>query len=133
MHSLRIRLLALWLMLAVSGAVTAVLLVEFYQQSTNALVSRAEDAVARDRYAFFVTVWRDIRQSEVDDALKRALVGVAADALSRAPGVEGGFWQAGDGSLAYASGILSARQGAGKRRDVMASIPRQCMASTSPA
>jgi hypothetical protein len=92
MRSLRIRLLALWLMLAVSGAATAVLLVEFYQQSTNALVSRAEDAVARscrdlgDRYAFFVTGWRGPHQSEVDDALKRELVNVVAAALSRSPG-----------------------------------------------
>ena len=38
MCSLRTRLFALWLMLAVSGTVTAVLLVKLYQQSTGALV-----------------------------------------------------------------------------------------------
>jgi hypothetical protein len=98
--------LALWVMLAVSGSVTALLLVEFYQQSTNTLVSRAEDAVARacrdlgDRYAFFVTGWHGVRQSEIDDVLKRELVGVVEAALSRASGVEGGLWQAGNGSLA---------------------------------
>jgi signal transduction histidine kinase len=121
MRSLRTRLLALWLMLAVSGTVTALLLVEFYQQSTNALVSRAEDAVARscrelvDRFAFFVTGWRGARQSDVDDALKQELVNVVAAALSRAPGVEGGFWQAGHGALAYA---FPTYEGTGPKTDV---------------
>ena len=61
MRSLWSRLLALWLMLAVSGVVTGLLLVEFYRQSTNAQVGRAEEAVARscreldDRYQFFVS------------------------------------------------------------------------------
>jgi hypothetical protein len=108
MRSLRTRLLAPWLMLAVSGTVTALLLIECYQQSSNALVSRAEDAVARscrdlgDRYAFFVTGWQGGHQSEVDDALKHELVGAVTAALSRAPGVEGGVWQADHGPLAYA-------------------------------
>ena len=63
MRSLRMRLLALWLMLAVSGTVTAFLLLEFYQQSANAQVSRAEEVVARtcreldDRFAFFASGW----------------------------------------------------------------------------
>jgi signal transduction histidine kinase len=121
MRSLRTRLLALWLMLAVSGAVTALLLVEFYQQSANALVGRAEDAVARscrdlgDRYAFFMTGWRGLPRSEIDDSLERDLVNVVAAALSRAPGVEGGFWQAGHGSLAYA---FPTYEGTGPKTDV---------------
>jgi signal transduction histidine kinase len=121
MRSLRTRLLALWLMLAVSGAVTALLLVEFYQQSTNALVSRAEDAVTRscrelaDRYAFFVTGWRGVHEGEVDDALKRELDSVVATALSRALGVEGGLWQAGHGALAYA---FPTYEGTGPKTDV---------------
>jgi signal transduction histidine kinase len=123
MRSLRTRLFALWLMLALSGSVTAFLLVEFYQQSTNALVSRAEDAVARacrdlgDRYAFFVSGWRGVRQSEIDDALKRELVGVVEAALSRASGVEGGLRQAGNGPLAYA---FPTYQGTGPKTDVPA-------------
>jgi signal transduction histidine kinase len=123
MRSLRARLLMLWLMLAVSGSVTAFLLVEFYQQSTNALVSRAEDAVVGacrnlgDRYAFFVSGWRGVRQSEIDDVLKRELVGVVETALSRAVGVEGGLWQAGSGPLAYA---FPTYQGTGPKTDVPA-------------
>jgi signal transduction histidine kinase len=123
MRSLRTRLLALWVMLAVSGSVTALLLVEFYQQSTNTLVSRAEDAVARacrdlgDRYAFFVTGWHGVRQSEIDDVLKSELVGVVEAALSRASGVEGGLWQADNGPLAYA---FPTYQGTGPKTDVPA-------------
>jgi hypothetical protein len=53
-------------MLAMSGAATALLLFKFYQESTNAVVSRAEDEVARscrelgDRYAFFVSGWQGV-------------------------------------------------------------------------
>jgi signal transduction histidine kinase len=123
MRSLRTRLIALWLMLAVSGSVTAFLLVEFYQQSTNALVGRAEDAVARacrdlgDRYAFFVSGWRGVPRSDIDDVLRRELVGVVETALSRASGVEGGLWQAGSGPLAYA---FPTYQGTGPKTDVPA-------------
>lgn len=58
MRSLRTRLLALWLMLAVSAAAIGFVLFEFYRQSANSEVMRAEDAVARscrdigERYAF---------------------------------------------------------------------------------
>jgi hypothetical protein len=58
MRSLRTSLLALFLMLAVSGTVTGFLLLEFYRQSANAQVSRAVDLVTRacreldDQYAF---------------------------------------------------------------------------------
>ncbi len=121
MRSLRTRLLALWLMLAVCGAVTALLLIEFYQQSTNAVVGRAEDAVARscrelgDRYAFFVSGWRGVGSGDIDDVLKRELVGVVAAALSRAPGVEGGLWQVDQGSLAYA---FPSYEGTGPKTDI---------------
>jgi signal transduction histidine kinase len=121
MRSLRTRLLALWLMLAISGTVTALLLVKFYQQSTNAVVSRAEDEVARscrelgDRYAFFVAGWQGVRPSEVDDVLKRELVGVVATALARSPGVEGGVWQSDHGSLAYS---FPTYEGTGPKTDI---------------
>jgi hypothetical protein len=98
-RSLRTRLLALWLMLATSAGVTGYLLLEFYQQSANAQVSRAEDAVARgcrdigDRYAFFVTGWTGAAAGDIDEALKRQLTEVVQAALLRATGVEGGLWQ----------------------------------------
>jgi hypothetical protein len=47
MASLRARLVVLWLMFAASGAATAFLLLEYYQQSANAQVGRAEEVVSR--------------------------------------------------------------------------------------
>jgi signal transduction histidine kinase len=123
MRSLRSRLLALWLMLALSGTVTGFLLLEFYRQSANAQVGRAEDAVARscrdiaDRYAFFVSGWRSAGRSDIDDRLRRDLVGVIDTALSRAAGVEGGVWQADHGPLAYA---FPSYEGTGPKTDVPA-------------
>src|SRR5947199_10713774 len=61
MRSRRSRLLALWIMLVLSGAATAYLLFESFQQTANARVPRSEELVARactditDRYQFFVS------------------------------------------------------------------------------
>jgi hypothetical protein len=118
MRSLRFRLIALWLMLAVSGVVTGLLLLEFYRQSTNAQVGRAEEAVVRtcrelaDRYQFFVTGWQG---GNIGDALKRELVTVVRAALRQSPGVEGGVWQADAGSLAYA---FPTYEGTGPKTDL---------------
>jgi signal transduction histidine kinase len=122
-RSLRTRLLALWLMLATSAGVTGYLLLEFYQQSANAQVSRAEDAVARgcrdigDRYAFFVTGWTGAAAGDIDDALKRQLTEVVQAALLRATGVEGGLWQPLLGAVAYA---YPTYEGSGPKTDVPA-------------
>src|SRR5438132_1576669 len=118
MGSLRSQLLALWLMLVVSGTVTGLLLLEFYRQSTSAQVGRAEEAVARtcheldDRYQFFVTGWRG---GNADDALKQELVSVVQAALAQSPGIEGGIWQADAGSLAYA---FPSYEGTGPKTDL---------------
>src|SRR5881275_1961771 len=120
MGSLRSQLLALWLMLVVSGTVTGLLLLEFYRQSTSAQVGRAEEAVARtcheldDRYQFFVTGWRG---GNADDALKQELVSVVQAALGQSPGIEGGIWQADAGSLAYA---FPSYEGTGPKTDLPA-------------
>ena len=80
MRSLRSRLLTLWLMLAACGTVTGLLLLEFYQQSANAQVARAEDSVVRicrdlgDRYSFFTAGWKSASAVEVTDDLKRQLI-----------------------------------------------------------
>jgi signal transduction histidine kinase len=121
MRSLRTRLLALWLMLAVSGTVTGVLLVEFYRQSANAQVSEADERVTRacrdlgDRYAFFVSGWR--AAEEINDTLRRELTTVVQAALARTPGVEGGIWRPPGGSLAYA---FPTYEGTGPKTDVPA-------------
>lgn len=120
MRSLRSRLVALWLMLAISGIVTGLLLVEFYRQSTNAQVGRAEEAVARscrelaDRYQSFASGWQG---GKVDDALRQQLASVAQAALRQSPGVEGGIWQADAGSLAYA---FPTYEGTGPKTDLPA-------------
>ncbi|MGT2440247.1 hypothetical protein ACU4GH_35850 [Bradyrhizobium betae] len=56
-------MLALWIMLVVSGVATGYLLFESFQQTANARLARSEELVARacrdlaDRYQFFVAGW----------------------------------------------------------------------------
>jgi hypothetical protein len=94
MRSLRTRLLALWLMLAVSAAAIGFVLFEFYRQSANSEVMRAEDAVARscrdigERYAFVIVGWNGSTNS-IDDTLRQRLVDAVQLAFARAPGVGG--------------------------------------------
>ena len=120
MRSLRFRLLALWIMLVVSGAATAYLLFESFRQTSNARVARSEELVARacrdiaDRYQFFVSGWSGAR---VDDRLRQELVNVIQAALSNAVGVEGGIWQGDAGSLAYA---FPSYEGTGPKTDLPA-------------
>ncbi len=117
MRSLRTRLLALWLMLALSGTVSGLLLVELYRQSTNAQVARAEDMVARAcrelaaRYRSVAAGWHDVG----DDGRKSELVAAVQTALGPSPGVEGGIWQADTGSLAYA---FPTYEGSGPKTDL---------------
>ncbi|BAR63085.1 signal transduction histidine kinase [Bradyrhizobium diazoefficiens] len=120
MRSLRSRLLALWIMLVVSGVATGYLFFESFQQTSNARLARAEETVARacgdlaDRYQFFVAGWPG---GPLDDQLKQQLTAVAQTALAGANGVEGGFWQADEGSLAYA---FPTYEGTGPKTDLPA-------------
>src|SRR6266571_9022894 len=120
MRSLRSRLLALWIMLVVSGVATGYLLFESFRQTANARLARSEELVARacrdlaDRYQFFVAGWRG---GPVDDQLKQQLTAVTLAALAGATGVEGGVWQSDDGSLAYA---FPTYEGTGPKTDLPA-------------
>ena len=120
MRSLGSRLLALWIMLVVSGTATAYLLFESFQQTSNARVARSEELVARacrdiaDRYQLFVS---GSSSAHVDDSLRQELVKVIQTALSNAVGVEGGIWQADAGSLAYA---FPSYEGTGPKTDLPA-------------
>ncbi|WGR74526.1 MULTISPECIES: HAMP domain-containing sensor histidine kinase [unclassified Bradyrhizobium] len=120
MRSLRFRLLALWIMLVVSGIATGYLLFESFQQTANARLARSEELVARacrdlaDRYQFFVAGWSG---GPIDDRLKGELTGVTQTALAGAAGVEGGIWQADAGSLAYA---FPTYEGTGPKTDLPA-------------
>jgi signal transduction histidine kinase len=121
MASLRSRLLALWVMLAASGAATAFLLLEFYRQSANAQVGRAEDVVSRacreiaDRYE--VLRVRGPAGPAESTEFKAQLFDVVSAALARATGVEGGLWRQGQGSLAYA---FPTYEGTGPKTDLPA-------------
>src|SRR5260370_19417619 len=92
MRSLRTRLLALWLMLATSAAATGFVLFEFYRQSANSQIMRAEDVVARscrdigERYAFVMTGWNG-STTDIDDTLKQRLVSAPPTPLPPAPRV----------------------------------------------
>src|SRR5438105_9576789 len=120
MRSLRFRLLALWIMLVVSGSATAFLLFESFRQTSNARVGRAENVVdiacrdIADRYQFLVAGWSN---AVIDDRLKAELAIILTTALAPAMGVEGGFWQAGRGSLAYA---FPSYEGTGPKTDLPA-------------
>ena len=108
MHSLRSRLLVLWLLSLLACAAVGVLLVQLYARSTSAQTGQAEAVVARacdlirDRYAFYTTGWRGPVPPLSDQALRRDLNAVVTLALVREEGVEGGLWQAEAGPLAYA-------------------------------
>lgn len=120
MRSLRSRLLALWIMLVVSGAATGYLLFESFQQTSNARLARSEELVARacrdlaDRYQIFAVGWRG---GPIDDQLRQQLTALTQTALAAANGVEGGLWQADDGSLAYA---FPTYEGTGPKTDLPA-------------
>lgn len=120
MRSLRSRLLALWIMLAVSGVATGYLLFESFQQTANARLARSEELVARacrdlaDHYQFFVAGWNG---GKIDDELKQQLTAVTRTALASAAGVEGGVWHAESGSLAYA---FPTYEGTGPKTDLPA-------------
>ncbi|WP_354242740.1 HAMP domain-containing sensor histidine kinase [Bradyrhizobium sp. LA2.1] len=120
MRSLRSRLLALWIMLVVSGATTAYLLFESFRQTSDARVARSEELVARacrdiaDRYQFFVSGWSG---GPIDDRLKHEFGTLVRTALVNAVGVEGGVWQADIGSLAYA---FPTYEGTGPKTDLPA-------------
>lgn len=120
MRSLRSRLLALWIMLVVSGVATGYLLFESFQQTANARLARSEELVARacrdlaDRYQFFVAAWHG---GAINDELKQQLAAVPQTALAGVPGVEGGIWQSDAGSLAYA---FPTYEGTGPKTDLPA-------------
>ncbi len=120
-HSLKTRLVGLWLMSLVAAVTTAFVLVELYRQSAASQVSRAEAVVARacsdiaDRYAAYATAWHGSVPDLADPQRHRELTAVVEAALGPAQGVEGGLWQAEAGSLAYG---YPTYEGTGPKTDV---------------
>ena len=123
MHSLRSRLIALWLISLVACAAVAVMLIQPYRQSNEAQVGRAEAVLAhscdliRDRYRLYTTGWRGPAPPLSDENLRRDLTAAVALALARQNGVEGGIWHADAGPLAYA---FPTYEGSGPKNDLPA-------------
>jgi len=123
MHSLRSRLVLLWVLSLGACIAVGVLLVQLYQQSTAAQVGRAQ-AVAgracdliRERFAFYAAGWHDPVLTSSDAGLSRDLTAAVSVALARQDGVEGGIWQTEHGPLAYA---FPTYQGSGPKTDLPA-------------
>lgn len=123
MHSLRFRLLVLWALSFAASVAVGVLLVQFYRQSTAAQVQRAEAVVARacdmirDRYNAYVAGRGEPESPRPGTGSETSLNTVVSVALARELGVEGGVWQIGRGSLAYA---FPSYEGSGPKTDVPA-------------
>ena len=110
-----------------ASIVVGVLLFQLFQQSNAAQVGRAEAVVARscdlirDRYAFYTAGWSGA-DAVTDRKLEGDLTTVVEVALARQVGVEGGVWQAGQGSLAYA---YPTYDGSGRKTDLPAAEAEQ--------
>jgi hypothetical protein len=123
LHSLRSRLVLLWVLSLAACVAVGILLVQLYRQSNAAQVGRAQILAARacdlirDRYAFYATGWHDPIPGANDEGLRRDLTAAVDLALAREDGVEGGIWRAGTGPLAYG---FPTYQGSGVKTDLPA-------------
>ena len=119
--SLRARLSVLWVMFLLTTLAAGAVIVSLWHQSTAAQVARAAVAISRDcalirdQYRFYATDWATPPQDLADPTLVHGLTAVVQTALLRSPGVEGGLWQQGHGSLAYA---FPTYEGTGPKTDL---------------
>jgi signal transduction histidine kinase len=123
LHSLRSRLVLLWVLSLAACIAVGVLLLQLYRESTAAQVGRAQALTSRacdlirDRYTFYTAGLHGPIPNSSDEGLRRDLIAAVSLALSREDGVEGGIWLAGTGSLAYA---FPTYQGSGPKTDLPA-------------
>lgn len=109
-----------WVLILVASVAVALQLVALYQRTTVEQGRRAEASVARGcdaiaaRYAF-VTTGTDELADPRAPSVRNALLPAVQLALRDLPGVEGGLWQAGTGSLAYA---YPTYDGSGEKTDL---------------
>jgi hypothetical protein len=89
MHSLRSRLIVLWVTSLLSCAAVGLLLVQLYRQSTAAQVGRGEAVTAhacdliRDRYAAYTNTLQGPVRAAGDSGLRGSLTDAVAQALAR--------------------------------------------------
>ncbi|OKO81392.1 hypothetical protein AC628_07130 [Bradyrhizobium sp. NAS96.2] len=110
-----------WGTFLLASVVVGALLLSLYEQSTTEQLRRASAAVAHGcdaiaaRYQFFTTGATRAPADVHDPDLTRGLTGVVQIALRDLNGVEGGIWQRGEGSLAYA---FPTYEGTGQKTDL---------------
>ncbi len=101
--SLRARLFGIWLLSLAASLAVGVLLVQLYGQSSTALVTAEQGALARacevisDRYAYYVSDWAGPAPPPGDQPFRRDLASILTIALAGTPMIEGGFWQEDEG------------------------------------
>jgi signal transduction histidine kinase len=102
-----------WGLFLVAALVVGALLIALYKETTTQRTDRAATSIARACDA----IAREAGSSEASDrAAARADYAVAVDrVLASFPGVEGGVWQSGSGSLAYA---YPTYEGSGQKTDL---------------
>ena len=136
MRSLRVRLFCLWLLSLGASLAVGYLLLQLYQQTVAAQVSRAEAVIAQacddigGRFAFFTAGWSGPVPELGNAALRSNLADVVGLALMRTEGVEGGIWQTDAGPLAYA---YPTYQGTGPKTDLPLAEQRQIQAVNQQA
>lgn len=117
------------LLLVIGAAIAAsVLMVDLFRQSATARVGQAQAEVARScdaiaqAYAFYVAGLPGTQSGLDEQSFRRGLTAVVATALRRRTGIEGGIWQLGQESLAYA---YPTYEGTGPKTDLpQAELPR---------
>jgi signal transduction histidine kinase len=121
--SLRARLFVVWVLALAAALAVGMLLVQLYRHSSEALAARAETTLARscediaNRYGYYVAGWAGPRSRDAEEqaSFRKDMISVISVALADAPGVEGGMWQNGTGSLAYA---FPTYEGTGPKTDL---------------
>ncbi|ASG22381.1 sensor histidine kinase [Nitrospirillum viridazoti] len=120
-QSLRARLVALLLIVAFAAVAIGALMTGLFQRSAAAQVGQMEAETARaceaqsGAFRFYVSGWRSHDPSSSLSTIRQGLEPVVQSALHDRPGIEGGIWQDGEGSLAYA---YPSYEGAGPKTDL---------------
>ncbi len=143
MRSLRARLFVVWLLSLAAACAVGWLLLQLYREGLTAQTARAAAGIAQacdrlaDGYAFYATGWAGPAGGVADARLRHDLTALTQVALSASRGVEGGVWQQGQGSLAYAYPTYA---GTGPKTDLpaaerprIAAVNEQAAAQERPA
>jgi hypothetical protein len=135
-RSLRGRLIVLLVLLVAAAVAAGALMMGLFRQSATARAGQAEAEIGRacdaitGAYRFYSAGWQGPAAGSNDKALRRDLIAIVATALHDRPGIEGGIWRGGAGSLAYA---FPTYRGAGPKTDVPEAEPARIEAANRAA